>query len=178
MFPVDSLSDIDLKTLLLKKESTLSLSVCGKVFDVSIVKESTDDQFFQIKINGFEGRGVYTVDNGFKNEEKIIENENYFPFISKTDALVLPIADENAEDVSISGGKGSSLSALNRLCAKLEGKINFDVPKGIVVTCNAYKLMIDSNKQIRDAIDSLKSVVRFEKMNSFVNISFNFHFLQ
>ncbi|CAG2105185.1 unnamed protein product [Medioppia subpectinata] len=88
-------------------------------------------------------KGTFQVDH--QNEEKL------FLWGNKS--------KKKAENVLTSGGKGSSLASLNHLSAKLKNSIDIRIPKGIVVTCSAYKLFVKHNKQIDSCIQKLKSAV-------------------
>lgn len=163
IFPIDSLSDIQINEGLLRKDSQFKLNIIDKVFDVSLNTSSLNDNLLKIKINGFEGKAVFMMENEDSNLN--IENYKsnlYFPFTNSTNALVLSLNDRKAENVLISGGKGSSLASLNHLSEKLKNKINIKIPKGIVVTTNAYKLFVGQYKQINNSINKLKTYVRYE----------------
>ena len=163
MFPIESLSNIDLNSLSETNETNFSLSVSHKVFEVSI-KGLVTENVFRIEINGIEGRALLSHQNEAEhriNKEICQDHQLYFPFMTETNDLVLPLNDRKAENVLISGGKGSSLASLNYLRQNLQNSVNVEIPKGIVVTCNAYKLMLDQNKDIDNYINNMKRVVRF-----------------
>ncbi|CAG2105187.1 unnamed protein product [Medioppia subpectinata] len=111
-------------------------------------------------INGFEGKAVFmSEDEDNYLDIENIDNNLYFPYANTTNELVLSLNDRKAENVLTSGGKGSSLASLNHLSAKLKNSIDIRIPKGIVVTCSAYKLFVKHNKQIDSCIQKLKSAV-------------------
>ena len=140
------------------------------MFDVWMDEGSTIDQFCSIKINGDDGRALMFVDDETESKQTInLKNELYFPFIEKTDALVLPLNDRRAENVLISGGKGSSLASMNFLKTKLTNSLSIDIPKGIVVTSNGYQVMLNNNKQIKSSIEKMKSTLRLVLLKIIIN---------
>jgi len=129
---------------------------------VTVSKGRLNRNILEIKINGHEGRAVFMKEKD-KIKFEVPEKEIHFPCSDKTSQLVLPITNQTAQNVLISGGKGSSLASLKILSKKLEKSETLEVPDGIIVTCNAYELMIDKNKQISDAIQNLKTLVRYSQ---------------
>ena len=165
---INSLSKIEFSFISLTQELNIKFTVSEKMFNVSFDKSLVNESSLRIQINGFEGRAIFSYDSiGYDSYETSLENQLlredhiFRPFVSQIKALVLSLNSKEAQNASISGGKGSSLASLNQLCETLEDSVNFEVPKGIVVTSNAYQLMIDLNKNIRDSIETMKRVVRF-----------------
>ena len=105
----------------------------------------------------------------------------HFACNEKTSELVLPLSNALAENFFISGGKGSSLASLKILSKKLDTNESIRIPDGLIVTCNAYELMIKHNNQIADSIKNLKTFVRFNQfiiliINNVINSYFNILF--
>ncbi len=148
----------------MENEFNFSLSAFGKVFNVTVSKGRLNKNILEIKINGHEGRAVYMSENE-KIDLKAPKCEIHFPCDEKTNELVLPLTNKQAENVLISGGKGSSLAFLKTLSTKLETE-NFEVPNGIIVTCNAYELMVKKNERIINCIEKLKTLVRYKHIKS------------
>lgn len=116
-----------------------------------------DFQIIDIKINGAEGRAVFMQENdGFKSLETPI-SELHFPCNKQTQSLVLPLSELQAENETLTGGKGSSLASLYVLSKKYD---NFIVPNGIIVTTNAYQKMLQENSDIRKQVEQLQSLIR------------------
>lgn len=108
---------------------------------------------YYLKLNGHIGKClVFT--------EEFKENINDLPKQRISDKLVqdlvLSIEDIKAKNVVLSGGKGSSLAALTQMANISENK--FLVPKGLIVTTNAYKELIDESQEISNKIDELEKV--------------------
>jgi phosphoenolpyruvate synthase/pyruvate phosphate dikinase len=87
--------------------------------------------------------------------------EIHFPCADKTNELVLLLSNPKSENLLSSGGKGSSLASLKILSKQIDKSKEFEVPDGIIVTGNAYELMVNNNKQIADSIKKLKTFVRY-----------------
>ncbi|RWS16195.1 Cleft lip and palate transmembrane protein 1-like protein [Dinothrombium tinctorium] len=75
--------------------------------------------------------------------------------------LILPLSDEKGQSVIVSGGKGSSLVYLATLSRILNEK--FKVPKGFILTSNAYNLLLQENEDLRKEIDTLQSIAWSQK---------------
>jgi hypothetical protein len=131
----------------LENEFNFSLSAFGKVFNVTVSKGRLNKNILEIKINGHEGRAVYMSENE-KIDLKAPKCEIHFPCDEKTNELVLPLTNKQAENLLVSGGKGSSLASLKTLSKKLEETENFEVPNGIIVTSNAYELMVKNMSEL------------------------------
>lgn len=161
--PIESLTDIDLNDSSLAKNKMFSITSGDTVFNVTLDDVPIIDQICSIKINGDEGRALMVVDDelDIRQSKFNLNKDLYFPFAEITDALVLPLSDRRAENVLTSGGKGSSLASMNFLKTKLTNSLSIDVPKGIVVTSNGYRMMLNKNKQIQSCIDRMKSTIRY-----------------
>jgi Pyruvate phosphate dikinase, AMP/ATP-binding domain len=119
--------------------------------------DNIDSQIIDIKINGAEGRAVFLQENGgFKPLETPI-SELRFPCNKQTQSLVVPLSEMQAENETLTGGKGSSLSSLYILSKKCN---TFNVPNGIIVTTNAYQKMLQENSGIRKQVEQLQSLIR------------------
>jgi len=111
-----------------------------------------------IKINGHDGRGVYVNDNGFEKIQIANDLKLHVPCERVTSDLVIPICQSEAENVLMSGGKGSSLSSLNILSKTLnKNNVLFEVPNGVIITTNAYQFMINKYPSIISAIEKLQN---------------------
>ncbi|XP_054152656.1 prodigiosin synthesizing transferase PigC-like [Oppia nitens] len=79
--------------------------------------------------------------------------------------LVVNIGDDSAKHVSISGGKGASLASLIQL-SRTSCRPGFVVPDGVIVTTNAYNVLIDSSNVLQQEIDRLEKLAWSDSRDS------------
>ena len=122
-------------------------------FDVEIgskVEEFENWIIFEMKLNGHNGRCLVVKEDFNENVNNFLnESEKKLP-----QDLVIAINDIRAKNVELSGGKGASLAALTQIASTSQSK--FEVPKGIIVTTNAYKELIEESDLIVNEINRLE----------------------
>ena len=141
------------------------LKINGKylsVEDVIFRRNGPFNAIFVLQINGHKSCGLLVEDKVLFNEIKPFEPNkdllNLFTF-EESQELVLGFDEPNASNEAITGGKGSSLSLLKRL-SNLEEN-DFIVPKGFVVTTNAYKMVFKENPDLEKAVKKLQTISWF-----------------
>jgi pyruvate,water dikinase len=129
-----------------------------KEYKVVISNDGSDKSYFDLKLNDFEGKCIvhYESDESFF-EYKNQTNDDLMDRNIKD--LVISLNDEFSNEVSISGGKGSSLRQLIELRNSRDDH-DFDVPMGCVVTTNAYQL-VNKNEQLEKEIDYINKFEKF-----------------
>ena len=105
-----------------------------------------------LKLNGHKGKCLIIRDN----YQNIVDLNSKESPISEVLDSVLNISDIRSVNIEVSGGKGASLAALNQLSNKSE--TTFVVPKGLIVTTNAYKYLIDGSDDLENEIDKLENI--------------------
>ena len=137
-----------------------------KEFTFEIYPKEKGEITQKLLIDGQQGRCLVVVD-----DDKEWQKSDVTP-MSKTlkeDALVLSLNDNSASQNELTGGKGSSLANLMKLSSQLSEKeesTKFNVPKGIVVTTNAYDLLLKENQKIEAEINKLQELAWSEKRDN------------
>lgn len=80
--------------------------------------------------------------------------------INPCDELVLPLDDVRAKDAKLSGQIGAYLA--NIMEVKDNFGVEFDIPKGIIITINSYKLQLKNCPKIEEAIKKLEEQAWYE----------------
>lgn len=123
-----------------------------------VIKENIKKGFFKVLVNDFDGFAII-------NQSNIVED------LKKAQTLLwtLNLHDRKfgfkMANEKLLGGKGNSLFDLNRFIldgSKLSNSqtVRVSVPKGIVVSCIAYRTWLQSEPAIMDAITKLDNVRR------------------
>ncbi|RWS27704.1 uncharacterized protein B4U80_12851 [Leptotrombidium deliense] len=120
------------------------------------------------KIDGFETKCI-TLNDDYKSffdnlrgnqSSNVLHTYPVSDIKESSSDLVLTLDNIKAQNVNLSGGKGSSLVALTRLS---EISNRFKVPKGLIVTSNAYNILLEENNEI------LQQLQKLEKLTWYVN---------
>ncbi|RWS04540.1 Cleft lip and palate transmembrane protein 1-like protein, partial [Dinothrombium tinctorium] len=136
------------------KENNFKINVKSEISNQNLSRDATIDESDAKCIAFYEDYG----EDYFSR----IKNKNHAFIYSvanvaeKNCELVLPLSDKKAQSVIISGGKGSSLASLTTLSKILNEK--FKVPRGLIVTSNAYDLLLEENEDLKKAIDNLQQL--------------------
>ncbi|XP_054166684.1 prodigiosin synthesizing transferase PigC-like [Oppia nitens] len=124
--------------------------------DYNFVIEKLENNFAKrLIINDSEGMCFITEEIDTEVQQQIQSINN----IQKDSSLVLGLNEESAQRVDLTGGKGSSLAVLMNLSQKLAKnnyKQQFSVANGVVVTTNAYEILLTENKDLLKAIENLE----------------------
>lgn len=150
---------------------SLTLKSTLKDFQVEIFKKETSTPFLNLKLNGHAGQAI-VIDTFKESKSSLNFDQMYLPIEELSSALVLNFDGRAAANVNISGGKGSSLAILSRLSNKIHNQIitsdlestkhlkSFTVPKGVIVTTNAYSLFIASSLILKEKIKAVEDSIK------------------
>lgn len=126
------------------------------IIDKSIQETIGNIIVCDLKMNEKDGKAIIVI------EDRISEPIVIPPQIESYECtnFVLKIGDEHSKSVTYSGGKGASLSALFELSKSCE--IQFIVPRGIIITTNAYKFLLSQNSYFANEMQTFEKIVWYE----------------
>ncbi|RWS27701.1 putative phosphoenolpyruvate synthase-like protein [Leptotrombidium deliense] len=164
---IDGVTDITTKKNVIEKISLkafeFQVSTGSNMYAVSVGRDNK--KFIRdAVINQVEAKCVCFYDTfHITVDSSIMYNELSFAYQSEytskaTNDLVIPLSDKHATSVQLSGGKGSSLAILSRMTSLSRITPRFQVPKGIVVTSNAFNSFLEKNNQVLRRIDLLEKL--------------------
>ncbi|RWS30385.1 putative phosphoenolpyruvate synthase-like protein [Leptotrombidium deliense] len=142
--------------------------------DANLIKLNNWCSFQKCCINKNRGGCIFVEEYSDEHLDKIIP-----PFFTKivlleskpaVDHLVVPIDKYYCSDVY--GAKATSLSQLLFISQEIAENMEipyFDIPKGIIVTTNAYHLFMFENVEIADVIDIFESKIWNKKCENIEN---------
>ena len=125
-------------------------------FDVEIgqmIDEFENIIIYELKLNGNNGRCLVMTE---EFNEMFCDSIHQQKEITLAKDRVISISDVRANNVALSGGKGASLAALTHLAN--DSELEYFVPKGIIVTTNAYLELIEESPLISDGIEKIENV--------------------
>jgi len=159
--------------LLLSDESKVSFNAKfldkEKEFFFEILPKEKGEMVRKVFVDGQEGRCLVIFDEDKECQKvDVIQKDQQV----KDSSLVLALSERSAMEVELTGGKGSSLANLMKLSSILEDKKDsrgFQVPNGVVVSTNAYSLLLKENKGIESEVNKLQRLAWSEKRENLKN---------
>ncbi|XP_054166988.1 prodigiosin synthesizing transferase PigC-like [Oppia nitens] len=119
------------------------------------IKQSANSFAQSLWIDDIEGKCIISEENETEFQRQIRPTND----LPKNSSLVLGLNEESAQRVDLTGGKGSSLAVLMNLSQQLvrdNNKHQFSVANGVVVTTNAYEILLNEDKELLEAIQALE----------------------
>jgi len=158
-----SLSVNDFNGLNNKSKIAFSIKALHRTIKIEI-DSKVNENFRKIKANGVDGVCLIINEEENQLENKLSIKQTFK--LNECQSLVLSFEEEESQRVELSGGKGSSLAKLLELSAQNNDK--FSVPKGVIVSTNAYNLLL-KDKTIKSEIESLQKLVWAKKRDNLKN---------
>lgn len=166
-YQIEQIENLD-KDEELSSECITNEKICKikiKRSKIKIHRQSNTDskcKIFDLNINGDEGSCILTSENmDVEFKQHYLQNQFRMETVKST-KLVVPFIDEGKNE-DISGGKGSSL--VNLIQMKKELNLDCEIPNGIIVTTNAYKLLMEENEELVKRIDLLQKLAWLVPLN-------------